>query len=242
MNVRRMVCLVAIVVVLGTGLSTWRYLAHLQQAGTSAHMPAPVGSLGASIAKAVNAMPEGAIAIHVPLPVLDVGGEETVRVIVQDSVPVAVAGVLESQKLLAPGATGARIAVSQQMNVQLYGDPDRVKITPLQSAKAYVVFGPDHTIEWSWIVKPLVRGDAGLSAVVTAQLDPALVGPEKSRVRVATLDVPVQATTTLLSTIRDAIAQNWTWLWAAIVVPGADAGWAWYRRRREHETASVANA
>jgi hypothetical protein len=243
MNVRRTLFLVAVVLLLGTGLTTWRYLAGLQSAVPSARMPAPASSQGERIAKAVSALPSGTIAIHVPQSTLRVGDQETVRVVVHDGVRAAIAGAFEDPTFPLSGeATVARLAVSEQMNAQLYGDSDRVKITPLQSSKAFVVFGPDHAIEWRWIVKPVAPGAAGLSVAVTAKLDADLVGSPNSRVRVAIRDVPIQATTSLPAAVRAAIEQNWTWLWAAIVVPGADAAWAWYRRRRENDVASTANA
>ncbi len=243
MNLRRSLCLFAVVLLLGTGLSMWRYLARLQPAAPAARMPAPAGSLADDISKAVGALPRGTIAVHVPLPSLRVGAEETVRVVVSDRVPVAVAEVVRDREL--PGsstATVAQLAVSEQMNAQLYGDADRVKITPVQSPEAFVAFGPDRTIDWRWIVKPLAPGDAGLILVVTAQLDERLVGAANARVRVAIQDVPVQATTDVPAVIRDAIGQNWSWVWAALVVPAVDTAWAWLRRRRENPAGSAANA
>jgi hypothetical protein len=239
MNLRRSLFLFAAVLLLGAGLSTWRYLTRLQSAVPSASMSAPPGSLDERIAQAVSALPGGTISIDGPRSALRVGDETTVRAVVRDRIRTAVADALAHERATgALGSTTARIAVSQLMNAKLYGGPDHVRITPLQSADEFLAFGPDRAIEWSWRVKPLVAGDTELHLVVSAQND----APTRPRIHLLAKDQPVHVATDLAATARDSIAQNWGWLWAAIVVPGADAAWAWYRRRRENPVGNPAGA
>ena len=197
--------------------------------------------LDAKIAAAVRDLPTGTIVVNAPVRAR-VGDETAIEVVVKDQVRLAVDEVLRKEPVPAGNATTvAHLAISRQMNAQLYGDPSQVRIAAQQPDADYLTFGPDGTIAWRWTIEPRTAGDIALRLVVGALLNvPQTEGSrDPTRVQVVTKDLTFHVAANFPRAIMQGISNNWTWFWAAIVVPIATVAWAWMHRRREQKSSNA---
>ena len=118
---------------------------------------------------------------------------------------------------------GARIRVSDRMEARLSGSNFAItSVTPEVQAVTR-----EEVSQWKWEVKPQSEGRQHLHLTVSVLL--TVEGSPTPRA-IRTFDRHIDIETTWVESTIAFFDENWQWLWAAILVPGA--GWLWKRRRR----------
>jgi hypothetical protein len=117
---------------------------------------------------------------------------------------------------------GARIRVSDRMEARLTGPNFAITaITP----EIQAVSRTDIT-EWKWEVKPIIDGHQRLHLTLSALL--SVDGASTPRA-IRTFDEIIEVEVAWHQRVGSFFAQNWQWLWAAVLIPVA--GWLWKRKK-----------
>jgi hypothetical protein len=117
---------------------------------------------------------------------------------------------------------GARIRVSDRMEARLTGPNFQIAaITPEEQA-----ITSKGVTEWKWEVKPASGGRHHLHLTLTALFD---VDGNSTRRAIRTFDKTIEVEVTWSDQTSQFVANNWQWLWAAILVPLI--GWLWKGRK-----------
>jgi hypothetical protein len=114
---------------------------------------------------------------------------------------------------------GARIRVTETMEAQLKGDS--FAVTSITPARQAVV--PGEPTEWRWQVKPEEAGTHSLFLTLTAFVE--VGGSERSKSIRSFEHTIVVEVRPFFARAEDFFADNWQWLWTALLVPLA--GWLW---------------
>lgn len=132
-----------------------------------------------------------------------------------------------SEGLRGPGAPQAEpIKVGTVMKAKLNGDG--FEVTLLSEEEQFV--SDDTYTEWAWNVKPLQSGERDLNLTVTVKVIAEGLGERARDIPVITRKIIVDVDP--VYTVTSFVGDNWQWLWAAILVPAAGWGVAYYSKKR----------
>lgn len=128
------------------------------------------------------------------------------------------------QRIEAEGErVGAQVRVSELMEARLTGPNFTITaITPELQAVSR-----NQPTEWRWEVSPTLAGRHSLHLTLSAVL--TMEGSSVPRT-IRTFDRVIEVEVTWPQRVGSFVADNWQWLWAAILVPVA--GWLWRRKKR----------
>ncbi len=123
------------------------------------------------------------------------------------------------------------LKVSPIMKVTLTGDPAAFHIAG--TGEEQVVAGKPFG-EWEWYVTPLQSGDQSLTLTATATI--FLPGRGEKPIYYKTLEKPIRVHVDSWKASKRFVANNWQWLWAVVVVPGAGLFWGLRKKKRRKKS------
>lgn len=130
---------------------------------------------------------------------------------------------LEAQLQESGALRQRRIRISKVMEASLSGKG--FKIDPLTTTLQFV--NPKGVTEWRWEVTALESGQRKLYLTMNAILE---VDGKELPHTIQTLHEVIEVRITWQQHVSGFVAENWKWLWTAIVVPFV--GWLWERRKQ----------
>jgi hypothetical protein len=154
------------------------------------------------------------------------GQVQTVELVLS---PTLTASALQSQLNEQVGTESAQVQISNRMEAKLTGigftiealSPDLQAVTTQQVTR------------WQWEVTPTGRGQKKLHLSLSALIG---TGGSDAPLVVRTFDRDINVNVTIGQRVTGFLRTNWTWLWAAIVVPVAGYTWARWKKRSAPST------
>lgn len=129
----------------------------------------------------------------------------------------------ELQKEL-PGKTeGAQIRIANKMEARLTGQDFTITAV---SPEIQGVSGQE-TTEWDWEVKPTSGGLHNLHLTINVIL---LINGNETPRSIKTFDKQITVQVGFGHVVSSFIANNWQWLWTAVLIP--IAAWLWKKKKR----------